>query len=263
MQDLIHSGQNNRGNNPIVELIDISKRFGNFTALEDINIMFKPGEIHCLAGENGCGKSTLVKIVSGTYKPTRGTIVINGKSYKETTPAISMNEGIQVIYQDLSLFNHMSIAENIVLGKFRQDGDRMLSQKRIFEIAQEQIDKIGVNLDLKDHIIESSIGTRQLVAICRALCMDAKVLFMDEPTTALTNKEVDRLLSIMYDLKQKGLSIVFISHKLDEVFRISDVVTVFRDGKKIGDFPSGDLNQKRLSYYMTGKEVSCGDRKSF
>lgn len=258
MQDLNRLNKKdsvNRGR-PIVELIDITKRFGNFTALEDINIMFRKGEIHCLAGENGCGKSTLVKIVSGTYKPNKGSIIINGKSYKETSPSVSMQEGIQVIYQDLSLFNHMSVAENIVLGRFRQNNVKMLSEKLIYEIAQEQIDKIGVNLNLRNHIIESSIGTRQLVAICRALCMDAKVLFMDEPTTALTNKEVDRLLSIMYELKQKGLSIVFISHKLDEVFRISDVVTVFRDGKKIGDFPSQDLNQKRLSYYMTGKEVS-------
>ncbi len=243
-------------NKPIVELIDITKKFGSFTALEDINIMFKPGEIHCLAGENGCGKSTLVKIVSGTYKPNKGTILINGQAFKETSPYISMKAGIQVIYQDLSLFNHMSIAENIVLGKFRQENKKILNQKQIIDIAQEQIDKIGVSLDLRSSILESSIGTRQLVAICRALCMDAKVLFMDEPTTALTNKEVDRLLSIMSDLKNKGLSIVFISHKLDEVFRISDVVTVFRDGKKIGDFPSNDLNQKRLSYYMTGKEVS-------
>ncbi len=241
---------------PLVEVINVTKSFGGFTALENINLMFKSGEIHCLAGENGSGKSTLVKIVSGIYTPDSGTILINGKSYSHTTPALSMKEGIQIIYQDLSLFNHMSVAENIAIGKLRQDGVKQVDWKKIKEIAQAQLNKINVDLDLNLEIREASVGTKQIVAICRALALDAKVLFMDEPTTALTNKEVDRLLNIMSELKKAGLAIIFISHKLDEVFRIADVVTVFRDGKKIGDFPSRDLNQKRLSYYMTGKEIS-------
>ena len=144
----------------------------------------------------------------------------------------------------------------MLLGKLRQDGVKQVDWKKIKEIAQAQLNKINVDLDLNLEIREASVGTKQIVAICRALALDAKVLFMDEPTTALTNKEVDRLLNIMSELKKAGLAIIFISHKLDEVFRIADVVTVFRDGKKIGDFPSRDLNQKRLSYYMTGKEIS-------
>lgn len=241
---------------PIVELINIRKTFGSFVALDEINLFLREGEIHCFAGENGCGKSTLVKIISGAYTPDSGEIVINGKSYKEVTPSLSIDEGIQVIYQDLSLFDHMTVAENIAIGNLRQNNTKFIDWKRIHEIATEQLNKIGVDLNPNTPLRDISIGNKQAVAICRALAMNAKVLFMDEPTTALTNKEVDRLIKIMSDLRDSGLSIVFISHKLDEVFRISDVVSVFRDGKKIGDFPKGDLNPKRLAYYMTGKEVS-------
>lgn len=240
----------------IVELINIKKTFGSYVALDEINLFLKKGEIHCFAGENGCGKSTLVKIISGAYTPDSGEIVINGKSYLEVTPSISIDQGIQVIYQDLSLFDHMSVAENIAIGKLRQDKDKVINWHKINEIACEQLDKIGIDLSPNIPLRDISIGNRQAVAICRALAMNAKVLFLDEPTTALTNKEVDRLIKIMSDLKDAGLSLVFISHKLDEVFRISDVVSVFRDGKKIGDFNSSSINPKRLAYYMTGKEIN-------
>ena len=245
-----------KGRPLLVEAIGITKTFGGFTALDDINLMFKGGEIHCLAGENGSGKSTLVKIISGAYTPDKGSIVINGKSYSALNPAQSMAEGIQVIYQDLALFEHMSVAENIALGRLRENDQRLINWKKVDAIAQAQLERIGVQLDLRQELREASISTKQLVAICRALAMDAKVLFMDEPTTALSGREVDRLLEVMADLKKSGLAVIFISHKLDEVFRIANVVTVFRDGRKIGDFPSGDLNARRLSYYMTGKEIS-------
>ncbi len=240
----------------LVEAIGITKTFGAFTALDDINLMFKGGEIHCLAGENGSGKSTLVKIIAGTYTQDKGTVVINGRSYKELTPAQSMAEGIQVIYQDLSLFEHMTVAENIALGHLREERSALINWQQVRAIAAAQLERIGVRLDLNQELREASISTKQLVAICRALAMNARVLFMDEPTTALSGREVDRLLEVMSELKKAGLAIIFISHKLDEVFRIADVVTVFRDGRKIGDFPSCDLNAKRLSYYMTGKEIS-------
>lgn len=240
----------------LVEAIDITKTFGAFKALDNINLMFRGGEIHCLAGENGSGKSTLVKIISGAYTPDKGKLLINGHEYSSITPAQSINEGIQVIYQDLSLFEHMSVAENIAIGRLRQEHASLMDWKRVRAIAEAQLNRIGVSLNLDQELREASISTKQLVAISRALAMDARVLFMDEPTTALTVKEVDRLLEVMAELKKTGLSIIFISHKLDEVFRIADVVTVFRDGRKIGDFPSRDLNQKRLSYYMTGREIS-------
>ncbi|WP_353095994.1 sugar ABC transporter ATP-binding protein [Tissierella praeacuta] len=241
--------------NILLSANNISKSFDGVHALKNIDIEIEKGNIKCLAGENGCGKSTLVKILSGVYTPDEGEINIEGKSYSRLTPITAIEEGVQVIYQDLSLFLHMNIAENIAMNKMIYSKNTFMDWNDIYRIAQEQLDKIGVSLDLDTPIRNLSIANRQLVAICRALSLDAKVLFMDEPTTALTKKEVDRLLSIVLGLKQKGISVIFISHKLNEIFEISDNITVIRDGEKVGDFTAKELDPKSLSYYMTGKEV--------
>ena len=224
---------------PILSASNISKSFIGVRALNNIDITINAGEIHCLAGENGCGKSTLVKCISGVYTPDEGTIQIEGQTCGSMTPIEAMNHGIQVIYQDLSLFQHMTVAENIA----------------IKAIAKEQLDKIGVTMDLDETVGEISMANKQMVAICRALAQNAKILFMDEPTTALTKTEVSHLMKVMLELKKKGLAIVFISHKLDEVFEVADKITIFRNGNKIGDFNSSDLDEKSLSYYMTGREI--------
>lgn len=240
---------------PILIAKGIHKSFVGVQALKGVDVSVRPGEIHCFAGENGCGKSTLIKCISGVYTPEAGTITLEGTDYRSLTPQQAMNHGVQVIYQDLSLFQHMSIAENIAIGKLRFENRKMVSWKEIRRIAREQLEKIGVELDLDQPVGEASMATRQLTAICRALAQDAKILFMDEPTTALTKKEVSRLLDVILELKQKGLAIVFISHKLDEVFSVADVITIFRNGEKIGDFQTAELDEKKLSYYMTGREV--------
>lgn len=234
---------------------NIYKSFEGVQALKDVSIEIDKGQIKCLAGENGCGKSTLVKILSGVYTPDKGAIFINEKKYNSLTPIAAIGEGIQVIYQDLSLFPHMSVAENIAMNKMVYDKKKLVNWSEINRIAEEQLVKIGASLDLKAPVRNLSIANKQLVAICRALSLEAKVLFMDEPTTALTKKEVDRLLSVVLGLKKKGISVVFISHKLNEIFEISDSITVLRDGQKVGDFTSTELNPKSLSYYMTGKEI--------
>lgn len=233
----------------------ISKAFVGVQALDDVSVEIRKGEIHCLAGENGSGKSTFVKTVSGVYTCDRGEICLNGNKYTRLTPTQAMNEGVQVIYQDLSLFDHMTVAENIAINKIRQSGKKLVDWKEVYRIAQEQIDRIGVSLDLNATMIETSMANRQLTAICRALAQDAKLLFMDEPTTALTRQEVDNLLKVVEELKHEGLAIVFISHKLDEVFRVADKITIFRDGRKVGDFDSAELDQKKLAYHMTGRDV--------
>lgn len=234
---------------------NISKSFDGVQALKNVSIEIEKGKIKCLAGENGCGKSTLVKILSGVYTPDEGEITIEGKKYSSLTPITAIEEGIQVIYQDLSLFSHMTVAENIAMNKMLYLKKKLVNWDEINRIAKEQLEKIGATLDLQTPIRNLSIANRQLVAICRALSLEAKILFMDEPTAALTKKEVDRLLSIVLGLKEKGISVVFISHKLNEVFQISDSITVIRDGNKIGDFTSDELNPKSLSYYMTGREI--------
>lgn len=240
--------------NELLKLENINKYFPGVHALKDIDFTLNKGEVHCLAGENGSGKSTLVKIAAGVYTPSTGKIIINDNEYSKLTPQHAMDEGIQVIYQDLSLFHHLTIAENIAINKIKHQKG-LVSKKKIYQIAQEQLDRIGVSLDLDATIRESSMGNRQITAICRALAMNAKILFMDEPTTALTNQEVDRLLEIVLDLRKQGLSIVFISHKLDEVLKVSDKITVFRDGNFIGTFPAKEVTQKDLSFYMTGRDI--------
>ncbi len=238
----------------LLKLEKINKYFTGVHALKNIDLQLNKGEVHCLAGENGSGKSTLVKIAAGVYTPSSGKILINNHEYTKLSPQQAMEEGIQVIYQDLSLFNHLTIAENIAINKINHQKG-LVSKKRINEIAYEQLEKIGVTLDINATVRESSMGNRQIAAICRALAMDAKILFMDEPTTALTKQEVDKLLEIVLDLKGQGLSIVFISHKLDEVLKVSDKITVFRDGNFVGSFAADEITQKQLSFYMTGKDI--------
>ena len=240
---------------PILTASNISKSFIGVRALNNIDITINAGEIHCLAGENGCGKSTLVKCISGVYTPDEGTIQIEGQTCGSMTPIEAMNHGIQVIYQDLSLFQHMTVAENIAISKLKFENTKIINWKTIKAIAKEQLDKIGVTMDLDETVGEISMANKQMVAICRALAQNAKILFMDEPTTALTKTEVSHLMKVMLELKKKGLAIVFISHKLDEVFEVADKITIFRNGNKIGDFNSSDLDEKSLSYYMTGREI--------
>ena len=240
---------------PILSASNISKSFIGVRALNNIDITINAGEIHCLAGENGCGKSTLVKCISGVYTPDEGTIQIEGQTCGSMTPIEAMNHGIQVIYQDLSLFQHMTVAENIAISKLKFENTKIINWKTIKAIAKELLDKIGVTMDLDETVGEISMANKQMVAICRALAQNAKILFMDEPTTALTKTEVSHLMKVMLELKKKGLAIVFISHKLDEVFEVADKITIFRNGNKIGDFNSSDLDEKSLSYYMTGREI--------
>ena len=240
---------------PILSASNISKSFIGVRALNNIDITINAGEIHCLAGENGCGKSTLVKCISGVYTPDEGTIQIEGQTCGSMTPIEAMNHGIQVIYQDLSLFQHMTVAENIAISKLKFENTKIINWKTIKASAKEQLDKIGVTMDLDETVGEISMANKQMVAICRALAQNAKILFMDEPTTALTKTEVSHLMKVMLELKKKGLAIVFISHKLDEVFEVADKITIFRNGNKIGDFNSSDLDEKSLSYYMTGREI--------
>lgn len=163
---------------PILSASNISKSFIGVRALNNIDITINAGEIHCLAGENGCGKSTLVKCISGVYTPDEGTIQIEGQTCGSMTPIEAMNHGIQVIYQDLSLFQHMTVAENIAISKLKFENTKIINWKTIKAIAKEQLDKIGVTMDLDETVGEISMANKQMVAICRALAQNAKILFM-------------------------------------------------------------------------------------
>ena len=240
---------------PLLVAEDISISFGGIRALKGVDLTVEEGQIVCLAGENGCGKSTLVKIVSGVYTPETGSISIGGETFSALKPRQAIAEGVQVIYQDLSLFDHLSVAENIAINRLVHDGSVLSNRAEVQRIASEQLARIGIDLELDAPVSSLSVANKQIVAICRALSMEARILFMDEPTTALTTNEVKRLLAIVLDLKQRGMAVVFISHKLDEVFEIADKITIFRDGNKVGDFTANELDEVSLSFHMTGREI--------
>ncbi|MEI7615391.1 MAG: sugar ABC transporter ATP-binding protein [Actinomycetota bacterium] len=243
-------------NEEILSVKNICKRFGAVQALANVDLAINKGEIHCLVGENGSGKSTLIKIISGVEDPDSGEIYIDGKLHKKLTVMQSMKEGIQVIYQDLALFPNMSVAENISLNQRMEKREKFINWKKMRNLAIEELKNIGKNINPDELVEDLSVADKQIVAICRALTSGAKLIIMDEPTTALTKNEVENLFKIILNLKEKGISTIFVSHKLSEVFKISEKVAVLRDGKKVGDYASTEIDNEKLVYFMTGKNIT-------
>ena len=239
-----------------LEARNIYKAFGGIQALKNVTLKIRAGETLCLAGQNGCGKSTLIKIISGAYELDDGEIVIEGTSHRHITPLQSTHAGIQVIYQDFALFHNLTVAENIAMA-YNLSAERKggFSRKRNREIAEKILKEIGVPVDPNEIVDDLPIAQRQIVAICRALVQDARLIIMDEPTTALTSKEVDSLFKLIRDLKAKGISLIFVSHKLDEVMQVADRVMIMRNGENIIDGPVDSFDTSRISYYMTGREI--------
>jgi len=232
----------------------ICKSFAGVQALKNVSLEIAPGEIHCLAGENGCGKSTLIKIISGVYQPDSGSIEFAGKKYGKIAPRDAIASGIQVIYQDFSIFPNLTVMENLAFNSELADGRRFVNRARMQKIAEEAILKIDFRVDLDRTVGTLSVAEKQMVAISRALMFNAKLIIMDEPTTALTKKEVQALFKIILRLKEQGIAILFVSHKLNEVFEISERFTIFRSGELVVTGNTADLDKKKFSYYMTGRE---------
>lgn len=243
------------GSQFILKLININKTFPGVQALKGVDMEVHYGEVHCLVGENGSGKSTLIRIISGVESPESGTIEMNGNSYKKLTVRQAMREGVQVIYQDLSLFPDLTVGENIAFNWLVENSQLLINQKEYLQRAREELERLDAKIDLKEQVSNLSMSQKQIVAIARALVLDAKLLIFDEPTTALTKKEIDTLLKTIEELKQRNITSIFVSHKLNEVFRIADIITVLRDGEKIGDFAANELDENKLAFYMTGREI--------
>lgn len=241
---------------PVLQVRDIVKTYGGVRALEGVSLALVPGEVHCLAGENGSGKSTLIKIISGVERPDSGSIAIDGETHGHTTPTSAIRAGIQVIYQDFSLFPNLTAAENIAMLSELADRRRLSSRRRIREAAERIVGELGLHLDLDADVEQLSVADRQLIAICRALVGEARVLIMDEPTTALTHSEVERLFAIVRRLQARGVAIMFVSHKLDEVLRISQHVTVLRNGAVVESGPASEYTGRIIARAMTGRDIS-------
>jgi len=240
----------------LLEVKNISKAYTGVQALDNVSISIKRGEIHCLVGENGSGKSTLIKIIAGVVKADEGEIIINGRFYQNLHAIDSIREGIQVIYQDLSLFPNLSVAENISLNQMVERKSKLISWKDVTNTAITELKNIREKLDLGEKVEDISMASRQIVAICRALTQGAKLIIMDEPTSALAKTEIDSLFSVILDLKRKGISTLFISHKISEVLEISEKVTILRDGKKVGEYSIDELDNDKLIFLMTGKKIA-------
>lgn len=240
-------------NDNFIQTQGLCKHFAGVRALENVSMDIRRGEIHCLCGENGSGKSTLIKVLSGVYKPDGGTVTIEDKTYSHLEPNESIAAGIQVIYQDFSIFPNLTVAENIALNEGLRNNRKIVNWKRIQQIATEALDILGVQINLDDRLEDLSVANKQLVAIARAIINDAKLIVMDEPTTALTDKEVRALFALIKKMQAKGMSILFVSHKLEEVFEIADRFTILRSGEKIITIDKNELTRERFLYYMTGR----------
>ena len=240
----------------LLEMTGICKSFAGVHALDHVNFAVRPGSVICLAGENGCGKSTLVKIISGVYTKDEGKVVFEGKEIEKITPAEATKLGIQVIYQDLSIFPNLTVMENLAINSEITAGQKLVNKKRWEKTAREALSKIGYDIDLYAKMGDLSVADKQLVAICRALLFNAKLIIMDEPTTALTKKEVDALFKTVRQLKQSNIAIMFISHKTEEIFEISDDVCIMRNGKNVYAGKTADLTRDDFTYHMTGRRLS-------
>ncbi len=241
---------------PLVVLKSLTKSFGGHQALKNVNLTLNKGEVHCLAGANGCGKSTLIKTLSGVYVPDTGSeIVIDDKSWSRLTPDKARALGIQVIYQDLSLFPNLTVAENIAFEHNLNGYLRWHRKKHLKAISQKIIQELSFNLDPDTLVQHLPIAQRQQVAICRALVADARLVIMDEPTASLTRTEVNQLLRTVNYLRDKNITVVFVSHRLDEVKEISDRITVIRDGEIIGTWAADSLSPEGITELMIGRRI--------
>lgn len=245
--------------NKLVQMKNIRKEFPGVIALDDISFDLNAGEVHLLLGENGAGKSTLMKILSGVYTPTHGTIVIEGKEYSKLTPEESGKRGISVIFQELSVINKLSIAENLFVGKLPTKkflGSKVYDKKYAINKAKELMEMVGLNRTPTTLVDDLTISEKQLVEIAKALAADSKIIIMDEPTSSLTIEETGNLFRIIRRLKEHGVGMVYISHKLEEMKQIGDRVTVIKDGVTVGTKKMEEVaSEEEIVSMMVGREL--------
>jgi ribose transport system ATP-binding protein len=240
--------------NIILQLKNITKKYPGVTALDNVSLDIKKGEVHALVGENGAGKSTLIKTCTGAISPNEGDIIVEGKEFSEMTPKLSEENGISVIYQEFNLVGELSVAENIFLGNAIRNGV-VIDRKRMVEESQKIFDQLNIDINPKTLVKNLTVGYQQIVEIAKALSKNAKILIMDEPSAPLTKSELKHLFEMVDKLKKQGVTIIYISHRLDEVFRLGDRVTVIRDGEKIKTLNTDETNVDELITLMVGREL--------
>src|SRR3954467_389254 len=241
---------------PILALEDATKSYGAVRAARGVSIALRSGEVRALAGENGAGKSTIVRMLAGVQRPDEGKLLVDGEAVSFSGPADARDKGVAVIYQEPTLFPDLSIAENVMMGRHPLGSLRRIDRKQLQRTVQELMDRLGVKLDPAQPVRGLSIADQQIVEIAKALSFDARVLIMDEPTAALSGHEVERLFKVVTTLKERGAAVLFISHRLDEIFTICDTVTVLRDGEVTHDGLTKGMDTDELVRRMVGRELS-------
>jgi len=244
-------------NKIFLQINKLTKSFPGVKALSDVDFTVKEGEVHALVGENGAGKSTLIKILGGVYRADSGDIFLDGKKVSIANTRQAQMNKIAVIYQEFYLIPDLSVAENIFVGREpRILGKTFINWRKMNSDAKKILDRLGIDIDCKKYVSDLSVAERQMVEIAKALSVDARLFIMDEPTASLTEKEVVKLFEIIDELKRQGVSIIYISHRLEEAFKLSDRITVLRDGKKIGTKLTKETNEEEIKEELMEKKWS-------
>src|SRR5699024_6024974 len=242
----------------ILEMESISKNFGPVNVLKGINFELIPGEVHALLGENGAGKSTLIKILGGIHQPNEGKIFIDNKIVDIKGVQDAEENGIGIIHQEIILVPHLSVAENIFLGKEPRTKLGLKDIKKINKLSQDMVSRLGLNIEVNTLVKNLTIAQKQLVEIVKAVSFDVKILVMDEPTSSLSDEEVNHLFDMIERLKQNNIGVIYISHRFEELFKITNRITVIRDGYYIGTKRTLETSSDELVSMMVGREVKIG-----
>ena len=240
----------------LVEMRGITKRFPGVTALDGVSFECRSGEVHAVVGENGAGKSTLMKILAGVYQPDAGEILLRGAPVRLASPHDAQRLGISIIYQELNLLPDLSVAANVFLGREPRGPLGLLDARSLERQAQEVLLRLGVDLDPRTRLGRLSVAQQQMVEIAKALSLNARIVIMDEPSAALGGRDLDRLFDVIRALKQTGVAVIYISHRIVEIFEIADRVTVFKDGKSVGTFEVSGIDKASLVRMMIGRTLS-------
>ena len=241
-------------NQKVLEMKNITKTFPGVKALDRVNFSLEKGEVHALLGENGAGKSTLMKVLNGIHERDEGEIFVKGEPVKFQNTKEAQNAGLAIIHQELELIPYLNVAENIFLGREERNGV-FINYKKLYQKTEEVLDLLGVDIDPKAKIKDLNIGSQQMVEIAKAVSQNADILVMDEPTSSLTNQEIEILFELIERLKEQEIAIVYISHRLEEVFEICDRVTVLRDGQFVGEVKTSETDEDELIKMMVGRTI--------
>src|ERR687893_1606477 len=241
---------------PVLEVREVTKRFPGVLALDRVSFQLEPGEVHALVGENGAGKSTLIKVITGVYQPDGGEIFFEGREVSFASPHESQAAGISTIYQEISLIPLRSVAQNVFLGREPRTRFGLLDVERMNREAAEILERYDIRVDVAALLNSLGLGTQQMVAVARAVSLEARVVIMDEPTSALEAREVATLFRVIRQLRDDGVGVIYVSHQLDELYEICERVTVLRDGKLVHTGDLAELSKLQLIATMLGRELA-------